>query len=165
MLLLQVHPDQVEDGIRAGEHVVVPNAKHAKSLRRKPVVPRLVVGAVRMLAAVGLDDQLVVRTQYVDDVVADGNLAAKLVSGEAPVSDQKPKLALSFGRKRSHLPRIAAQAFSGWCSPVRSRGFAAGLIPFSDCRQEPLIRPSGTFPLKGGREAGGLGWRRVPFSP
>jgi len=97
--------------------------------------------------------------------VADGNLAAKLVSGEAPVSDQKPKLALSFGRKRSHLPRIAAQAFSGWCSPVRSRGFAAGLIPFSDCRQEPLIRPSGTFPLKGGREAGGLGWRRVPFSP
>lgn len=50
-----------------------------------------------MLAAIRLDDQAMGEADEIDDIVVDGNLAAKLIVGEAVSTKDAPERALGVG--------------------------------------------------------------------
>src|SRR4051812_36583440 len=130
-LLLQMGPDCFKHGVWTRQHIVVPDAQNAKALPGKPAIALSIASAIGVLAAVEFDDQLLVRTENVDDVAPDGDLAAKFVGGETAAAHEQPQPALGFGGSGSRAPGEAAQARGRCGAPFGARALG-GHIAFGD---------------------------------
>jgi hypothetical protein len=74
----------LEHAFGVGEDVVVPESQHALALTLEPfgsLGVRLVVG---VLTAIGLDNQMMLGADEVDDISADGVLSPELETGQTP---------------------------------------------------------------------------------
>src|SRR5690606_30150588 len=93
-------------------------------------IPNGVARTFGVLTAIGLHDQLGRVAGEVGDIRSDGNLTAEFVIDKAPVAEELPELAFSFGGLAAHGSRQFPQSRIG------------ALLA-------PLIRPSGTFSHEG----------------
>src|SRR5690606_30633172 len=101
-------------------------------------------------AAIELNDQVGGSTVEVDDVSSHRHLPPELEADEATIAQETPELPFDLGRPTSHGSGKCPQTWSPIRPPVGPRGLAR-LIPFGEGGKQPLIRPSGTFSLKGRR--------------
>jgi hypothetical protein len=159
-LLVKGSPDELGRLCGAHEDVAVPDAEEAEALRLKVGITDRVAAALGMLRTIGFDDELFRKADKVDDVGTNRDLAAELELNEATVSQEIPKTMLCFSGLVPHSLGESAQDRRLVRSPV---------APRSPGNRGPLIRPSGTFSLKGRRGSGVrrqiLGTPRLPLSP
>lgn len=92
--------DHLDDRLGGAENLVIPEANDAKSLlsekpRTLPIAPRL----LGMLPAIDLDDELPLQTSEVNDIWADGALAAKAIARETPPPHVRPQTPLGVGHE------------------------------------------------------------------
>src|SRR3954470_15388654 len=91
------------------EHLVIPEAQDDKVARAQPGIALGIVGALGMLAAVELDDELPLEADEVHDVASELLLPAELEAAEAAVAQQAPHPPLGFRRLAPHLARPVLQ--------------------------------------------------------
>ena len=159
-LLVKGGPDDVGCLCGARDDVVVPDAEKAEALSLKIGITDRVATALGMLGTIGFDDELFRKADKVDNVGTNRDLAAELELNEATVSQEIPKTMLCFSGRVPHSLGESAQDRRLVRSPV---------APCSPGNRGPLIRPSGTFSLKGRRGSGVqhqmLGTPKLPLSP
>src|SRR5215203_3204904 len=91
------------------ENLVIPELQDAETARLQPGVPLGIVGAVSVLSAVELDDELPLEADEVHDVAAELFLTAELEAAETAVAQQAPHPPLGFRRLAPHLARPVLQ--------------------------------------------------------
>lgn len=85
------------DALGIGQNVVVPEPQHTPPLPLEPFGPRGVGFVVRMLTAIGFNDEPMLQAHEIDDVSADGPLAPELVTGHSPVAKYRPEAPFGVG--------------------------------------------------------------------
>jgi hypothetical protein len=130
LTFLKLFQNRFDDAVCVREHIVVPEPKHVPPLVFQPDCAHAISLAVRMLAAVGFDDQAVPRAGEIDDERSDRKLPAKAVAAQSAVAQYRPKPTLGVGRISTQSllvrpsPGVALRAQPP--SPaVRERGFSA----------------------------------------
>jgi hypothetical protein len=78
------------------QHIIVPEPDHTKAKLFEICVPVTVGETVRMLAAIDLDDQPRIKANEIDDIRADGMLAAKPETLKFAVPQQLPHRGFAF---------------------------------------------------------------------
>ena len=73
------------------KHIGVPIPQHLNPLRPKPRVPRRVIGAVRVLAAITLDDHAWIEAYKIGDIGPQRRLPPELQPSELATTEQAPK--------------------------------------------------------------------------
>ena len=87
--------NRLQHGLLLTSPFVVPESQDAKTLLLQPLsAHRIVVLGIGMLAAVELDDQLLLETDEIDDVTAKGLLTAELETREPLGPKLPPQLRL-----------------------------------------------------------------------
>src|SRR5262245_54658999 len=83
LLSTEVFVDRLADAVDVSEHLVVPEAHDAKSLTGQPCCATRVFGCpLVVLTAIDLHEEPSLKTDEIDDVVADDLLAPELVPTE-----------------------------------------------------------------------------------
>jgi len=73
--------DDFDDGVRFVQHLVVPEPKHPEPERFKVIIPTGIESApLQVLATIHLDNETFFQAYEIDDVEANGPLAAELVA-------------------------------------------------------------------------------------
>jgi hypothetical protein len=159
-LAVERGPDQVRSLRRAGKNIGVPEAKQLETLGFEVSVADGIACALSVLGSVGLNDEFFRQTNEIHYVITNRKLTTELVLNKPTVPQQGPKPLLGLGRVATHLLGIATQKWRFCSSP---------LGPCPPCLRKPLIRPSGTFSLKGRSGSRALGYiggkRGFPLSP
>ena len=90
-LALKQVADAKQNAVGVGEHVVVPEANDAVAFRFEPARARRIgFFLIHMLSAVDFEDEIGFRTEEIDDIAADGLLAAKAEAVELLMSKTFP---------------------------------------------------------------------------
>jgi len=90
--------DRGDDGVRVGQHGVVPESKHAISLKLEPGRPsRIILDGFRVLSPVKLDDQSLRQTDEINNVASNDELAAKWPAHELAVMKPRPEPTFGIG--------------------------------------------------------------------
>ena len=76
--------------LRIVQDLVVPEPQDAEALLSQPSITLGIALAGVMLAAIGLDDQLGAKMDEIDDIGAEGLLAAKLLARQAMTAEMAP---------------------------------------------------------------------------
>src|SRR3954469_16076358 len=105
-----------------------------------------IVGALGVLAAVELDDELLLEADEVDDVASELLLPAELEAAEAAVAQQAPHPPLGFRRLAPHLARPVLQEVLDHRLDSR----------LGRCHPHPVGFADSTSPIKGGVSAPGM---------
>ena len=97
-------PDGFQDPFEFLEHGIVRKPQHVLSLMPQPrVASDIFRGVGKVLAAVELNDQALLVRRKIRDVLAQGNLAAKLAFGEPPAAQVIPEAAFGVGGAAAEL--------------------------------------------------------------
>jgi hypothetical protein len=103
----------LQDTVGVREHVVVPEAQHAKALTFEDCRAALVfLDSRRVLATVELDDQTTLQTAEIHYVGTDRVLATELHTEKASIAEREPKATL---RQRLVSSRAAATFLGFLC--------------------------------------------------
>ncbi len=83
--------NRLEHAVRVAEHVIVPKAQDPKSLTLEPGAARGVrFHPVGVLSPIDLDDQAAAQANEIDDVAANGRLAAEPMSRDMLAAENGP---------------------------------------------------------------------------
>ena len=85
------------------ENVVVPKPNNPPAALLEPRGAPLVVFVIRVLTAIGFDDEAAFKANEIDDEGAEAMLAAEFEAGEASVAEHAPEAALGVGRVDAEL--------------------------------------------------------------
>src|SRR5579885_2721769 len=103
--LLEHRQDRLLDVVGVLEDVGVPETQDAPAVRLQPSGAARIALALRVLSAVGLDDEAMLDAGEVRDEGTERMLAAELVADEAAVPETGPEPALGVGHGGAQLPR------------------------------------------------------------
>ena len=121
------------------QNIVVPETQHAPALTLQPIGAAQVIRGLRMLPAVGFDDQPLRHADEIGDKRADRMLSTELCRGEAPGTEQIPEQSLGI----SHV--VAKLAGDLVCH--RGKVAVAGEGSAYVRRRDPLPRRMAARPL------------------
>jgi hypothetical protein len=86
-----------QHAVAIAQHVVVPEAHHPVALARQERVACGILGTVRVLPAINLDDKAFVAADEINNEGTDRLLADELEAAQPPIAHREPQLALSVG--------------------------------------------------------------------
>jgi len=90
--------DPLQDRVELVHDLVIPKAQHPIALSTEKLCPSLIALSSRgVLAPIEFDNQPALNATEVGNERTDGMLPAKLYSGESPIPESRPELALGVG--------------------------------------------------------------------
>ena len=97
LLLQQRFQDDRQHGVAIAQHVVVPEAHRPVGLARQERVACGILGTVRVLSAINLDDKALVAADEINNEGTNRLLADEFEPAQPPIADRELQLALSVG--------------------------------------------------------------------
>ena|SRR5690349_20705414 len=82
--------NDIQNAFGIGENIVVPKPDHTPTVLLQPRGASQIRGALVVLTAIGLDDQVILRASEIDDVWTDRMLPAELVAGQPTITQHRP---------------------------------------------------------------------------
>ena len=131
---LQSGENRRENAVEIFHDLVVPIAQHPPSVIFEPLRSHGIGSAVRVLAAIDLDDQRSIEADKVDDIWPQRTLPSELEPAELAVAQCRPKPALGSGQVYSEVSdklirHLSDASTRGWAgAPTLTRLTAFGTL-------------------------------------